>query len=461
MPIDSIAPLTLQQFTSEIASAIRCNPMLHSCWITAELSDLSVRGGHCYMELIEKDERGATVAKMRATIWANNFLYKIKPKFERATGQSLASGMKVMIQGSATFHEQYGLSFNISDIDPTFTLGDMARIRREIILQLTKEGVIDCNKNLDMPLAPQRIAVISASNAAGYGDFMNQLESNKQGYIFYTYLFESVMQGERTASSIISALQKIEMTIDLWDCVVIVRGGGSTSDLNGFDNLELARAVASFPLPIVAGIGHERDFTVIDEIVNVRVKTPTAAAEWLIEQADALYIRISSLADSTMRIANEHLSGAKQQLAQLQSALPAMIRERMVRANSAISSIASALPHIAGNKIIQHRSELKNISQQISISASQVVAKQSGEIDMLKQRMTDMLSRNMMQASQKVEGLERLVAALHPINTMRRGYSITRVDGKAVRSVSDVAPGATIVTSIADGDIISTVNNNQ
>ena len=197
--------LSLRQYTSEIANSIRTNPVLQSRWVIAELSDVSERGGHCYMELVEKDDRGVTIARLRGTIWANNFAYKIKPKFEQITGQKFKSGLKVMLFGSASFHEQYGLSFNITDVDPSFTIGDMERIRREIIETLTREGVVNCNRMLQMPRVPQRIAIISAKGAAGYGDFMNQLQSNPVGFKFYTHLFEATMQGETTSKSVIKA----------------------------------------------------------------------------------------------------------------------------------------------------------------------------------------------------------------------------------------------------------------
>jgi exodeoxyribonuclease VII large subunit len=323
----ALPPITLRQLAQELGNAIRFNPNLTARWVVAELSDFSIRG-HAYMELIEKDDEGLTVARLRANIWRSNLAH-VAPKFERATGQTLKSGLKVMVYGSVAYHEQYGVSFNIVDIDPSYTLGDMERIRREIIQTLTREGVINLNKEQEMSLAPQRIAVISAAGAAGYGDFVNQLQSNTQGFKFYCHLFEAVMHGERTAASVIDALQRIEMTIDLWDCVVIIRGGGSTSDLNGFDNLELARTVATFSLPIIVGIGHERDRTVLDDIAHTRVKTPTAAAEWLINSAQQLLDRVTSLARQVADEARVQYSEALKQVSYIEVSLSALALQRL------------------------------------------------------------------------------------------------------------------------------------
>ena len=252
-------------------------------WVQAELSDVrSNATGHCYLELIEKDARGNNlIARARAMIW--NQVYRLlKPYFEQETGQAFVSGLKVLVKVTVGFHELYGYSLTILDIDPSYTLGDMARRRREILAKLEEEGVLTLNKELEMPLLPQRIAVISSATAAGYGDFCNQLAGNPYGYVFYPRLFPAMMQGERVEESIIGALNRIYSHAEAWDVVVIIRGGGATSDLSNFDSYLLAANCAQFPLPIITGIGHERDDTVIDAVAHTRVKTPTAAAEYLI-----------------------------------------------------------------------------------------------------------------------------------------------------------------------------------
>lgn len=291
--------ISLYELNNLVKQALRRH-LPDTYWIEAELSDVrSNYSGHCYLEFVQKDASGNTlIAKARGTIWSN--VYKmLKPYFEEETGQAFASGIKVRVCVSVEFHELYGHSLTVVDIDPTYTVGDMVRKRREILRRLEEEGVLDLNKELDFPMLPQRIAVISSATAAGYGDFCNQLERNPYGLVFYLKLFPAIMQGERVEESIIAALDRIYAEMEHWDAVVIIRGGGATSDLSGFDSYDLAANCAQFPLPIITGIGHERDDTVIDSVVHTRVKTPTAAAEFLIS---CMYESALMLEDYTNRI---------------------------------------------------------------------------------------------------------------------------------------------------------------
>lgn len=455
--MDKVA-LSLRQYTSEIANSIRTNPVLQCRWVIAELSDVSERGGHCYMELVEKDDRRVTVARMRGTIWANNFLYKIKPKFEQTTGQKFKSGLKVMLYGSASFHEQYGLSFNITDIDPSFTIGDMERIRREIIETLTREGVVGYNKTLQMPCVPQRIAIVSAKGAAGYGDFMSQLQSNPMGFKFYTHLFEATMQGETTSKSIIKALTDIEMTIDLWDCVVIIRGGGATSDLNGFDNLDLARRVATFSLPIVVGIGHERDRTVLDDIANVRVKTPTAAAEWLIMCAQQTLEQLLLLTNQVARYAKDSVMGASKQISYIEGAIPMIAKQQIIKSKSNLSAIASALPYVTKNKILSADRKIGNLARDLQHNAIGKISSAQTYLKTLSDAIATSAAKAIVNQDKKLKALENVVEALSPQKTLQRGFSLTMINGKTVKSIKQLADKDKITTCLADGEIISIVN---
>ncbi len=450
--------LSLRQYTSEIANSIRTNPVLQSRWVIAELSDVSERGGHCYMELVEKDDRGVTIARLRGTIWANNFAYKIKPKFEQITGQKFKSGLKVMLFGSASFHEQYGLSFNITDVDPSFTIGDMERIRREIIETLTREGVVNCNRMLQMPRVPQRIAIISAKGAAGYGDFMNQLQSNPIGFKFYTHLFEATMQGETTSNSVIKALNDIEMTIDLWDCVVIIRGGGATSDLNGFDNLELARRVATFALPVVVGIGHERDRTVLDDIANVRVKTPTAAAEWLIMCAQQTLDQALALANQVARYVKDRTSGASKQLSHIEGTIPIIAKQQIIKSKSNLAAIASALPYMTKNKILSANRTIDALARDVQHSAIGKISAAQTYLKTMSDALANAAPKAIANQDKRLKALENIVEALSPQKTLRRGFSLTKVNGKTVKSIDQLADNDVITTYLADGEITSVVN---
>lgn len=450
--------LSLRQYTSEIANSIRTNPVLQSRWVIAELSDVSERGGHCYMELVEKDDRGVTIARLRGTIWANNFAYKIKPKFEQITGQKFKSGLKVMLFGSASFHEQYGLSFNITDVDPSFTIGDMERIRREIIETLTREGVVNYNRMHQMPRVPQRIAIISAKGAAGYGDFMNQLQSNPVGFKFYTHLFEATMQGETTSNSVIKALNDIEMTIDLWDCVVIIRGGGATSDLNGFDNLELARRVATFALPVVVGIGHERDRTVLDDIANVRVKTPTAAAEWLIMCAQQTLDQALALANQVARYVKDRTSGASKQLSHIEGTIPIIAKQQIIKSKSNLAAIASALPYMTKNRILSANRTIDAIARDVQHSAIGKISAAQTYLKTMSDALANAAPKAIANQDKRLKALENIVEALSPQKTLRRGFSLTKVNGKTVKSIDQLADNDVITTYLADGEITSVVN---
>ncbi|MBE6320819.1 MAG: exodeoxyribonuclease VII large subunit [Bacteroidales bacterium] len=262
-------------------------------WVRAEIASLTERG-HCYMELVEKAKNNAIAAKLRATCWQHVY-HLLSAYFTNETGQTLAVGMQVLLQVEVSFHAVYGLSLNVVGIDPTFTLGDLARQRQLTIQRLQEDGVMDLQRSLPLPLLPRRVAVISAADAAGYGDFCHQLQSNSGGFHFRTQLFPAVMQGEQSPASIIAALQQIAATADLYDLVVIVRGGGATTDLRNFDDYSLAFHCANFPLPIIAGIGHTRDVSVVDMVVHTSVKTPTAAAEWLIAAMQAQADRLGEL----------------------------------------------------------------------------------------------------------------------------------------------------------------------
>ena len=311
--------MTLFELNRLVRETIECE-LPHEYWVEAELSECRESRGHCYMELIEKDEQTATpIAKARANCWAQKWVM-IRPYFERATGQRLVAGMKVLLKVHPQFHEAYGFSWIVTDIDPTYTLGDMARKRQEIIRQLKEEGVFDLQKELTLPLFCQHIAVISSETAAGYGDFCNQLADNPYGFQFQTQLFPAIMQGEGVEGSIINALERIYD--QPFDCVVIIRGGGATSDMSGFDTLALAEHVANFPLPIITGIGHDRDESILDMVSHTRVKTPTAAAALLIDHLKEVLDTVNNAQNSITRLVQQKLSTLSAQLSSVSEAIP-------------------------------------------------------------------------------------------------------------------------------------------
>lgn len=426
--------ITLLEFNSRIKRLLSDASVVR-CWVMAELSDVNVRGGHCYMELIQKEEgSGRILAKNRAIIWAN--LYpQIKYAFESVTGQSLASGIKLMVEVSVNYHEQYGMSLIISNINPEYTLGDMERQRQEIINRLKREGIIDMNKQIEWAAVPQRVAIVSAEGAAGYGDFINQLTGNPYGLKFYTCLFRATMQGERTVPTVMAALDRINDNIDLFDCVVIIRGGGSTSDLHSFDNYDLAAYIAQFPIPVITGIGHERDTTVLDYVAAMRVKTPTAAAEWLIGRGTDALTHISELSETIVTRVREYVAHAQEQLTYYGGSIPLIVKNIVDGSRARLNQYGSAIPLCASNRIATAQASLRFEAQSVAQAAQQCL---------VRERM-------------RIEGYAEKVAILSPASTLRRGYSITRCDGRAVTDASQLKPGDRIITRLAKGIVESTV----
>ena len=412
-------------------------------WVEAELSECRENHGHCFMSLIQKDERGSTpVAKADARCWASKWML-IRPYFERTTGQPLRPGIKVLLKVYAQFHEAYGFSWIVTDIDPTYTLGDMARKRQEIIRQLKEEGVFDLQKELDLPVFCQRIAVISSETAAGYGDFCHQLSDNPYGFHFDVQLFPAIMQGEGVEQSIINALERIySRSVECgvrsengFDCVVIIRGGGATSDMSGFDTLELAENVANFPLPIITGIGHDRDESILDMVSHTRVKTPTAAATLLIDHLKAVLDTIEGAQSLITHYAQQKLSSLHSQLATIQEILPKLFSTVKIRQEARIESLNNRMLSAVQQRIISQMATISNIESRIPL----------------------VLERRLTSERHKLELFDEKLRALDPALLLKRGYSITLKDGKAVRDAQALQKGDEIETRLANGTIHSTV----
>lgn len=298
-------------------------------WVRAEIASLSVRG-HCYMEVVEKANNHSIAAKMRATCWQHTYNL-LAPYFEAETGQALSVGMQVLLEVEVSFHAVYGMSLNIVGIDPRFTIGDIAKQRQATIQQLKNDGVMDMQRNLPLPSLLKRIAVISSNDAAGYGDFCHQLKNNNNGLHFHVQLFPALMQGEQSPASIIQSLQQIADDMNSWDLVVIVRGGGATTDLRNFDNYELASHCAQFPLPIIAGIGHTRDISIVDMVVHTSVKTPTAAAEWIVGRMVVQAERINELNERLKNAVKQSIFGQQQRLGNLLQSLRFITQQRLYK----------------------------------------------------------------------------------------------------------------------------------
>ena len=462
--------ITLLELNRLVREVIECE-MPNEYWVEAELSECRESHGHCYMELVQYEEspagaaghaavpqqhtlRAATpLARASAKCWASKWML-IRPGFERTTGQRLHAGMKVLLKVYAQFHEAFGFSWIVTDIDPTYTLGDMVRKRQEIIRQLKAEGIFDLQRELHLPLFCQRIAVISSETAAGYGDFCNQLADNPYGFRFETRLFPATMQGEGVEQSIIAALERIYAATQgdgsfvsgdadtkepspcvAFDAVVIIRGGGATSDMSGFDTLALAENVANFPIPIITGIGHDRDESILDMVSHTRVKTPTAAAAFLIDHLKTVLDAIND--------AQDRLAHAAQQ--------------KLITYHSALNTLAETLPRIFTTVRTRHEARLDALNSRIIAAVRQSLITHQSKISAFEERLPILLDRRLMTEKHRLQLIEEKAKSLDPALLLRRGFSITLKDGHALRDAAALRPGDEIETRLAKGTVRSTV----
>jgi exodeoxyribonuclease VII large subunit len=406
--------ISLRELNEQVSNVVQTT-FDTAVWITAEVSEARVAAnGHCYLEFIEKSDRTQNVvARARAVIWSNRW-WLLGEAFRQATGQALSPGMKIMVQVRVTMHAAYGYCLDVQDLDPNYTLGEMARRRMEILNRLTEEGIMEMNRELPLPRLTQRLAVISAAGAAGYGDFCHQLEHNEGGFHFYTHLFPAAMQGTRTEPEIIAALERIYQHAELFDAVVIIRGGGATADLASFDSYELAANCAQFPLPILVGIGHERDSTVLDAVAHTSLKTPTAVASFLIERM------------------NDEAALVQQ--------LQAELLERV-------------------QEIRRHEQERLRMASLRLQQTRLTLQQQLNRLAMIRERMTLTLRQRTTQEQQKLKFIAQSVQWADPAYILRRGFSITRLNGHAVIDPSEIKKGDRVITQVAQGSFESVITD--
>ena len=430
--------LTLYELNSLVASVIDID-LPDEYWVEAELSEAREVRGHCYMELVEKDEFANTpMARASAKCWASRWAV-LRPKFERVTGQHLHAGMKLMLRVRAQFHAAYGFSWIVSDINPEYTMGDLARRRQEIIRQLKAAGVFDLQKDLRLPMFAQRVAVISSPGAAGYGDFCRHLADNASHYIYNVKLFAATMQGEDVERSVIDAFERIYERVNEFDAVVIIRGGGATSDMSGFDTLALAENVANFPLPVITGIGHERDECVLDMVSFVRVKTPTAAAQYLIDNLARTDQLLDTLAD---RIASR-------------------VQHRMEIERVRLASVSERIPMLFSLVKTKEWSRADLLMQRIATAVSRRMVVVTTHLDTVQHTIDTTVRRILDTERHRLDLLAHRVEAENPERLLRRGYSITTYKGKAVRNASELPEGAVVETRVAQGRFKARVTTHE
>jgi len=453
--------ITLSTLNKRIRQATK-SAFPEALWVVAEILEMSVnRSGHCYLELIEKsasDEK--IVAKSRATIWSSRFSM-IRPYFETTTGSRLETGIKVLVRAEVSFHAIYGLSLNIMDIDPSFTMGDLARRKKEVLEKLDSAGVLEMNHELELAEVPQNIAVVSSETAAGFGDFMDSLVNNGYGFGFHVTLFPAIVQGDAAEKSIISAFEQVFAEESSFDALVLIRGGGSQSDLDCFNGYELAMNIAQFPIPVLTGIGHERDETIADIVAYMSLKTPTAVAEFLVDRVLAFLERIGRLQDRFSQALRLIITNERMALQQKTSDLDRHVGRYITREEHLLSDYRNSM-----------RSELRHILSERNATLSD----RSGKVKYLWKRLAEEKHRDLAQLAgnkvrlarellrsenEKLEHARRTLEMLRPESVLKRGYSITRLDGRVVTSAARVRKGDVIESHLADGVIRSNVESGK
>lgn len=427
-------------------------------WITAEISELKINySGHCYLELIDKNDNEDDIsARVRAIIWSKKARFLLS-YFENSSGQALSEGKKILIRVSIEYHEVYGLSLIINDIDPAYTIGEQAIKRRKIITQLETEGVMNMNQDLDFPSLPVNIAVISSEKAAGYEDFLNQLSNNPYGYCYKTRLFNSVMQGIETEDSLSRSINQIFERINEFDLIVIVRGGGSHSDLSWFDNYNIAFMITQAPIPVITGIGHERDNSVVDMVAYKSFKTPTAVAEFIIGQTLKTDEHLAFLKDNILGKAKDLLEVKKKGINVIRTKISPLVRLAISKRKSVLNRHGIKLSGSSKSILSQHNSKLVFIRSSLKKETVKYLATNIATVQSIGNNFSPFLTNFFIQKHNEIKSLSRSINYLSPSRVLERGYSITMIDGKAIKSAKMIHNDSEITTLIHDGKIRSRV----
>ncbi|HBL74016.1 MAG: exodeoxyribonuclease VII large subunit [Bacteroidetes bacterium GWF2_42_66] len=470
--------LSLSELQGMIKNAMEL-ALPDSYWVRAEISELTVnRSGHCYLDLIETDSANNITARVRATIWSYTFRM-LKPYFESTTGQLFSEGIKVLLNAKVEYHEVYGLSLNVRDIDPTYTLGDMAQQRRVIIARLEEEGIFDMNKELELPLVPQRVAIISSPTAAGLQDFIDQLHNNPQRIKFYTKLFPAVMQGKEAPASIIQALDRIFEYEEFFDAVAIIRGGGAQVDLVAFDNYDLAFHITQFPLPVITGIGHDKDDSVADLVAHTRLKTPTAVAEFLISTVEEFTSYLAELEQQFVDAVNDRLQENREQLNNLLNSISGLARMRIKdeqqllqiselklktglesyfqEKKNAFHLLASEIKSSTGIFIRHRQNLLARSVEKTRFSTKTINWKKGNELKTIRHELKYKVEDKLKFENQQMLRLQETLRLVDPQQILKRGFSLTYKNGKLLKSVEQLAKGDRIETRLADGTLESNI----
>ena len=450
------AAVSLYELTCRIRNAISTQ-LPGSYWVRAEISEgRQNANGHFYCRFIEKNAAGTDIASAAGIIWAGTYV-TLRARFERETGQRFGAGIKVLVRVRINFHERYGLSLLVEDIDPSYTLGDMVRRRKDIIEKLTAEGVVNLNKQLVLPRLLLRIAVITSETAAGFGDFCNHLAHGGHMFNIKIKLFPAIMQGDKVEQSVINALNAVLVESKYWDAVVIIRGGGAVSDLNGFDTYLLAANVAQFPLPVITGIGHDRDETVLDLVANVRCKTPTAVADFLIERLSKELELLENCAATLKICAQNKLNAQLQRMDSFVALIPLVFSRVIDKKKARYRILSERLPNAIQNVCRGECSRCERLVMRMEMNTKSMIANMRNRLLHDAERLQFVVPAVLSRQKQRLESCERGIRLAQPERVLKLGFSLTLKDGKAVTDASQLSPGDRIVTRLSNGEVTSRV----
>ena len=451
--------ISLLQLNNLIKNSIKLS-FDSNYWVVAEISDFKVNySGHCYLELIQKNETETSiVAKARAMIWATAYRM-LSAYFESETGSKLTVGIKVLVSVTVEFHELYGMSLVIKDIDPVYTIGENEKKRQDIIKRLKDEGVFEMNKQTELSVIPKNIAIISSENAAGYLDFMEHLENNAYNFKFHTKLFNASMQGESTETSVVNALDRIFAYEHIFDLVVIIRGGGSKSDLGWFDNYWIAYNISQFPIPVITGIGHEQDDTIADMVAFMRLKTPTAVADFIIEKCLDFKTQVSNYESYVYEYATDLIANNKQELISSIEHFKIFVENYLEKNSIKLKNLNKDFSNIVSNSIKSKNREINVLSDNLNSKLKFIFKLKNIEVAEQQRKIKIASKHNLAFSKNSILNFENNLKNLSPDNILKRGFSVTRFNGKSLRNIKYLTIGDELETILFDGLIKSRVDS--
>ncbi len=470
---------TLSQYLGEIKELI--HEVSDYTWIVAEIAKIDCdKNGHYWIELVEKKDN-EIIAQCGAVIWRSNV--DTISNFYEKTGIEIQKGIKILFIGKATFHEKYGFKLNILQIDPSFSIGEMALKKKETIERLTKEGLIDKNKLIEIPLVIQKIAIVSSKSAAGYEDFLKILKENKYGFKFYTKLFDAFVQGETAVTSLMNAFQRCALDFETFDAIVLIRGGGSVADLAIFNDYELAKTMALMPIPVFTGIGHTRDETVADYVASMSFKTPSEVAKFILDRALDFDSKIESIRQRILHKAEALLNAEISKNQSFQERFKLAVRNSEEKLSQKMNLIVSEIHNSVLKKVHSEKELLFTIKQNLHKKTNSILRTKEIGITNLNNRLKMKMSENITKGKFIIKSykeslftklkntvalkniqIERLLDKLHllsPENILKRGYSITYLNGKVLKNSQEVSIGSRLQIQLYKGKIYGQVINKE